>query len=61
MHLAVNLAFGLAGLAALCSTAQSQVVEQAFELDLKAQHPIWAKLEGLWIGNYSFYHGDGTL
>ena len=29
--------------------------------DLEAQHDIWSKMDGLWIGELSFFDGDGNV
>jgi len=42
-----------------CSYADDVRYNPDASIALKDQDPIWSKLEGFWVGNYSFYDGEG--
>ncbi len=44
-----------------CSKIDSDIrYDPDSSISLKDQDPIWSKLEGFWIGNYTFFDGEGV-
>jgi len=43
-----------------CSNTADPRYDPSESNNLKDQDPIWNKLEGLWIGYYTFYNGEGV-
>lgn len=44
-----------------CYGATDKRYDDAASNDLSAQHELWPKLHGLWIGDLSFFDGDGAI
>lgn len=43
------------------SNSEDPRYDIAASINLQDQDPIWKKLEGFWIGNYTFYDGNGDV